>query len=68
MSARAGSTRYHNALPNKISSDRTSYYIGGIMHSVLAGSLILSQSKDSDTQMHTIPFYIAEKYPVLMHW
>ena len=68
MSARAGSTRYHNDLPNKISSDRTSYYIGGIMHSVLAGSLNLSQSKESDTQMHTILYYIAENYPVLKHW
>ena len=38
------------------------------MHSVFAGSSNLSQSKDSDTQMHTIPYYIAEKYPVLMHW
>ena len=68
MSARAGSTRNHSAMPNKISSDRTSKYIDGIMHSVFAGSLKFSQSKDSDTEIHTIAYYIAEKYPVLIHW
>ena len=68
MSARVGSTRYHIALPSKFSSDRTSYYIDCIMHSVIAGGLKLTQSKDSDTQFHTIPYYIAQKNPVLIHW
>ena len=39
MSARSGSTRYHKALPNKISSDRTSYYLDGLMHWVFAQKL-----------------------------
>ena len=68
MSARSGSTRYHNALPNKISSDCTSQYIDGLMHSVFAESLNLSQDKDSDTQIHTIHYFVAEIYPVLQHW
>ena len=54
VSARSGSTRYHIELPNKISSDRTSKYIDGLMHSVFAENLNLSQSKDLDTQIHTI--------------
>ena len=61
MSARSGSSRYHNALPNKISSDGTSYYIDGLIHSIFAKNLNLSQSKDLDTHIHTIQYYIAEK-------
>ena len=38
------------------------------MHSVFAESLSLSQVKDSGTQIHTILYYIAEIYPVLIHW
>ena len=38
------------------------------MHSVFAESLNLSQVKDLGTQIHTIHFYIAEIYPVLLHW
>ena len=68
MSARSGSTRYHTALPNKINSNRTSYYNEGFMHSVCAESLNLSQVKDSDIQFHTIHYYIAEIYPVSLHW
>ena len=68
MSARSGSTGYHNALPNKINPDRTSYYLDGLMFSVFAESLSLSQVKDSSTQIHTIRYYIAEIYPVLLHW
>ena len=67
VSPRSGTTRYHNALPNKISSDLTSYYLDGLMHSVFAESLNLSWSKDLDTEIHTIQLYIAEKYPVLIH-
>ena len=67
MYARAGSTRYHNSLPHKIISYRTSYYIDGIKHPILAGSFNLSQSKESNTQIHTIPYYIAEQYLVLIH-
>ena len=63
LSARSGSTRYHNALPNKISSDHTSYYIDGFLHLVFAESLSLSQSKDSDAQIHTLPYCFAEKKP-----
>ena len=33
-----GSTRYHITLWNKIGSDRTSWYIDGLIHSVFAGS------------------------------
>ena len=67
LSARSGSTRYRNTLPRNISSDRKSYNNDGLMHSVFAESLNLSQSKDSDTQIHTIQNYIVEKYPVLIH-
>ena len=66
--ARSGCTRHHNALSNKICSDRTSEYTGGLMHSIFAESLNLSQVKDSDTQNHTTHYYIAEIYPVLIHW
>ena len=38
------------------------------MHPVFAESLSLSQVKDSGTQIHTTPYYIAETYPVLLHW
>ena len=63
MVAQTGSTRYHNTLSNKISSDCTSYYIEGpvhSMHSVFAESLNLSQFKDSGTQIYTTLYYIAE--------
>ena len=61
------STRYHITLANKISSDRTSKYIDGPMHSSFAENLNLSQVKASDTQIHFIHYYIAEFYPVLLH-
>ena len=54
MSVRSGCTRYHNALPNKISSDPTSYYIDGLMQSVFAEILNFSQIKDLHTQIHAI--------------
>ena len=38
------------------------------MHSVFAESLSLSQVDDSGTQIPTIHYYIAEIYPVLLHW
>ena len=69
LSARSGSTCYHNALLNKISSDRNSQYTDGLMHSVIAAEgLNFSQLKDSDTQIHTINCYIAEIYLFLIHW
>ena len=71
MSARSRSTGYHITLLNKINSDRTSKNIDGLMHSVhsvSAESPNLSQVKDSATQIHTIQYYIAEIYPVLIHW
>ena len=37
------------------------------MHSVFAESLNLPQVKDSGTQIHTIHYYIAEIYSVLLH-
>ena len=64
MSARSGFTRSHNALVNKISSDCTSWYTDDPMHSVFAESKNLSQVKDSNNQIHTIQFYIAERYLV----
>ena len=63
-SARSGSTRYHNALSNEISS----YYIDGPMHSVFADNLNLSQVKRSSTQIHIIHYYIEEIYSILIHW
>ena len=68
MSGRSGSTRYHNALSNEISSDRTSYYIDGLIHSVFAEKLNSSQGKDSGKQIHIIHFYIEKIYLVLMQW
>ena len=38
------------------------------MHLVYAGSLSLSQVKDSGTQIQTLHCYIAEIYPALIHW
>ena len=64
-SARSGSKRYHIAKSNKISSDRTSKYIDGLMHSGSAGSLNLSQLKDSGPQTHTIHYYTAELFLIL---
>ena len=60
MSAQSGFTRSHKTLANKISSDRTSQDIDGVMHSVLAENFNLSQVKDSGTNVHTIQYYIAE--------
>ena len=68
MSARSGITRYHNASSNEISSDRTSYYIDGLVHSVFAENLNLSQVKRLGTQIHTILYYIEEIYPNLIYW
>ena len=70
-SAWSGSTPYHNALSNNISSDCSSYYIDGLMHSmhsVFVESLNLSQVQDSNTRIYTIHYYIAEINPVLLHW
>ena len=68
MSARSGSTRYHNALSNEISSDCTSYYIDGPMHSDFAENSKLTQVKRLDMQVHTTQYYIEELYPILSHW
>ena len=71
MSEWTASTRYHITLSNKISSDRTSLYIDGLMHSMhssFAESLNLHQVKDSGTQIHFIQYYIAQMYPILKHW
>ena len=71
MSAGFASTRYHRTLSNKITSNRTSQYIPGLMHSmhsVSAESLNFFQVKHSGTQIHTMHFCNAELYPVLIHW
>ena len=68
MSARSGSTRYHNALSNKSASHGTSYYIYGPMHWVFAQNLNLSQGRGSGTHIHTIHYYTEEIYPILIHW
>ena len=68
MSARSGSTRYHNVLSNEISSYRTSYYIDGPVHSVFAENLNLCQVKGSGTQIPNIHYYIEEIYPFLIYW
>ena len=65
MSAQSGFTRSHNALANKNSSDRTSYYIDGLMHSIFAENFNLAQVKDSRTQIHTLHYYIAENIACL---
>ena len=38
------------------------------MHSAYAESVNLSQVKHSGTQFYNIHSYIAELYPVLLHW
>ena len=63
-----GSTRHHITLWKKVGSDRTSWYIDGLIHSVFAGSPTLSQFDDSDTQIQTLSYCITEVYPVLIHW
>ena len=68
LPARTGSTHYHKTLSNKTGSDRTSYYINDLMHSVLTERLTLNQAKDSDTQVHTLRYFIAEVCRVLEHW
>ena len=57
-----GSTRFHKTLWNKIGSNRTSYYIVGLIHSVFAGSPTVSQFYDSETQIKTMYYYITEVY------
>ena len=52
----------------KTGSERTSYYIDGPMHSVFPENSNLTQVKGSDTQIHTINYYIEEIYPILIHW
>ena len=69
LSAWSGSTRCQKLLSNKISSDRTSCYLDGPMHtmlSVFALKLNSIQLKDSGTQILTIYYYITEVYPVLV--
>ena len=68
MSARSGSTLRHNALPNKINLDRTSIYIDVLVHSVFVESLYLTLLRDSDSQIHSLQYFIAEKYYVLKPW
>ena len=65
MSVQSGFTRSRNALANKISWDRTSYYIDGLMNSVFAEIFNSSQVKDSDTQIHTLHYYIAQNIACL---
>ena len=65
MSAQSGFTRSHNALANKISSDCTSFYIEGLMHSVFAKNFNLSQVKDSGTQIHSLHYFVAENIACL---
>jgi len=60
MSAQSDFIRSHNALVNKMISDRTSKYIDGLMHPVFAENFNLSQVEDWSTQIHTIHYYIAE--------
>ena len=67
MSAQTGFTRSHKALANKISSDRTSQNIDGLMHSVFAENFNPSQVKDSATQILTIHYYIVGIYLVSKH-
>ena len=70
MSARSGSTCYHNISSNAISSDRTSWHIDGLIHSihsVFTENLNLSQVENWATQIHWIHYYIAEIYPVSIH-
>ena len=57
-----GSTRFHNILWNKIGSDRTSYYIDGLIHSVFAISPTVSHFCDSEAQIQTLYYYITEVY------
>ena len=57
-----GSTRFHKTLWNKIGSNRTSYYIVGLIHSVFAGSPTVSQFCDLETQIKTMYYYITEVY------
>ena len=68
ISARTGSTWYHNKLSKKSGSDCTSWNIDSLMHSVFADSLTLSRDHGSCTQIHTISFYLAEVYPGWIHW
>ena len=64
-----GSTHYHTTLSNKIGSNRTSFYIDGLIHSVVsAKSPSFSQFNNSGIQIHTIHYYFTEIYPVLPHW
>ena len=68
MSARSGSTSCHKGLLNEIGSERTSYNIDRPVQSVFAENLNLFQVKGSDTQIHTIHYYVEEIYPILIHW
>ena len=51
---------FHNTLWNKIGSDRTSWYIDGIIHSVFTESLTVSHLHHSDTQIQTICCFSTE--------
>ena len=57
-----GSTRFHNILWNKIGSDRSSWNIDGLKHSVFAKSPTVAQIYDSDTEIQTIYYNITEVY------
>ena len=65
MSAQSGFTHSHNALANKINSERILQYIDGVMHSIFAGNFDLSQVKNSGAQIHTLQYYIAENVACL---
>ena len=57
-----GSTRFQNTLWKKICSDRTSWYVDGLIHSVFAKNQTVSQFLDSNIQIQTIYYYITEVY------
>ena len=62
-----GSTRFHITLWNKVASDRTSWNIDGLIHSVLAKSPTVSHFCDSDTQIHFLYYYNTEVWRII-HW
>ena len=61
-----GSTRYHVTLRNKVGSDRTSWYIDGLIHLVFVGSQLYldSMTRTPKSKLYTIalPKYTLSQY------
>ena len=68
MCIRTGSIRFHKKIATKSARIVHPNTLTVLNSQFFAENLILSEVKDLGTKIHTIHYYIAEVYPVLIHW